>query len=45
MTSGIGVSGDTADIFRLCLDDVRLRESNLGIAFAKQKRKLPIIGG
>jgi len=30
---------------RLCLDDTRLRERNLGIAFAKQKRKLPIIGG
>jgi len=30
---------------RLCLDDGRLRERGFGIAFAKKKRKLPMIGG
>lgn len=29
---------------RLCLDDGRLRERGFGIAFAKKKRKLPMIG-
>lgn len=28
---------------RLCLDDGRLRERNMGIAFARSKRKLPMV--